>query len=75
MSIAAFIPVLGPIIDKLLDRIPDPNERAKEKAKLEAELLSAASAQQAQQVEINKIEAANPNVFVGRALSVYSGPS
>jgi hypothetical protein len=64
MSLTAFIPVLGPLIDKLVDRIPDPNERAKEKARIEADLLAAASAQQAQQAEINKIEAANSNVFV-----------
>lgn len=64
MSFTALIPVLGPLIEKLVDRIPDPNERAKEKAKIEADLLAAASAQQSQQVEINKIEAANPNVFV-----------
>lgn len=64
MSLAAFIPVLGPLIDKLVDRIPDPNERAKEKARLEADLLAAATAQQAQQAEINKVEAAHSSIFV-----------
>lgn len=64
MSLAAFIPILGPLIDKLVDRIPDPNERAREKLRIEAELLSAATAQQAQQTEINKIEAASASVFV-----------
>lgn len=64
MSLVSFIPMLGPLIDKLVDRIPDPNERAREKARIETELLAAANAQQAQQVEINKIEAANPNLFV-----------
>ncbi len=64
MSLAAFIPILGPLIDKLVERIPDPNERAKERVRLETSLLEAATAQQAQQAEINKIEAASPSVFV-----------
>lgn len=64
MSLAAFIPILGPLIDKLVDRIPDPNERAREKARLEADLLAAANSQQEQQAEINKVEAASQSVFV-----------
>lgn len=64
MSLVAFIPILGPLIDKLIDRIPDPNERAREKLRIEGELLAAASAQQTQQAEINKAEAASASVFV-----------
>src|SRR5688572_759743 len=64
MALAAFIPILGPLIDKLVDRIPDPAERQREKARIESEILAAATAQQAQQAEINKIEAASNSVFV-----------
>lgn len=64
MSIAAFIPILGPLIEKLVDRIPDPNERARERQTIEAAILAAAAAQQAQQAEINKVEAASNSVFV-----------
>lgn len=64
MSLLSLLPVLGPLIDKLVDRIPDPNERAKEKARLESDLLAAANAQEAQQAEINKIEAGSSSLFV-----------
>lgn len=66
MSLAAFIPILGPLIDKLVDRIPDPNERAREKQRIESELLAAATAQQSQQAEINKVEAASADPYTSR---------
>lgn len=53
-----------PLIDKLVDRIPDPAARERASLEMQAELLKAAVDEGTNQAEINKIEAANPNVFV-----------
>lgn len=58
--ITAFMPV----IDKLVDLIPDKNAREKEKAALTQQLIEIVSTESANQAEINKIEAANTNIFV-----------
>ena len=55
---------LTPIVNKVLDLIPDPNAKARAEAEMQAELLKYAAEQSAQQSEVNKAEAANPNVFV-----------
>ena len=55
---------LTPIVSKVLDLIPDPNAKARAEAEMQAELLKYAAEQSAQQSEVNKVEAANSNVFV-----------
>ena len=55
---------ITPIVNKVLDLIPDPNAKARAEAEMQAELLKYAAEQSAQQSEVNKAEAANPNVFV-----------
>lgn len=64
MPVAALIPLLGPLVEKLIDHIPDPLAREKAKAEAEATLLTLLNAQQQGQVEINKLEAQNADLFV-----------
>ena len=67
----ALLGLLTPLIDPLLKLIPNPAER--EKAKMEYELrikeqemefFKLLSQADQQQTDINKVEAANPNLFV-----------
>ena len=61
----ALLPTLVPALTEVLDRvIPDKAEAAKAKLEMEAKLLVAATAQAAQQTEINKIEAGHASIFV-----------
>jgi hypothetical protein len=61
----ALLPTLLPALTEVLDRvIPDQAAAAKAKLEMEARLLEAATAQAAQQTEINKIEAAHQSIFV-----------
>lgn len=61
----ALLPTLLPALTEVLDRvIPDQAAAAKAKLEMEARLLEAATAQAAQQTEINKIEAAHASIFV-----------
>lgn len=53
-----------PIIGRLLDLIPDKNARQRAELEMQAALMKYAAEQGAQQAEINKAEAANPNLFV-----------
>lgn len=64
MTIAALIPLLAPVLEQLVKHIPDPQAREKARSEAEATLLTLLGQQQQGQVEINKIEAANANVFV-----------
>ena len=64
MSIAAFIPILGPAVEKILDLIPDTNARARAEADYQRALLDAAQAESADNREINKVEAAHRSIFV-----------
>lgn len=64
MALAALLPLLTPLIEQLISHIPDPQAREKARGEAEATLLSLLGQQQQGQVEINKIEAANINVFV-----------
>jgi Holin of 3TMs, for gene-transfer release len=57
-------PVVGPLIDKVVGMIPDPEERQKQKLALEAQLQSAALQAEQSQLDINKVEAASPSLFV-----------
>ena len=61
----ALLPSLLPALTDVLDRvIPDQAAAAKAKLEMEAKLLEAATAQAAQQTEINKIEASHQSIFV-----------
>jgi len=61
----ALLPTLLPALTEVLDRvIPDQAAAAKAKLEMEARLLEAATAQAAQQTEINKIEAQHASIFV-----------
>jgi len=61
----ALLPKLLPALTEVLDRvIPDQAAAAKAKLEMEARLLEAATAQAAQQTEINKIEAGHTSIFV-----------
>ena len=61
----ALLPTLLPALTEVLDRvIPDQAAAAKAKLEMEAKLLEAATAQAAQQTEINKIEASHQSIFV-----------
>ena len=64
MSIAAIIPLVTPLVEQLVSLIPDPNAREKAKAEAQAQLTALITQQAQNQVEINKIEAANKNIFV-----------
>lgn len=64
MSAAVLIPLLAPLVEKLIAHIPDPLARERARAEAETTLLSLLGQQQTGQVEINKIEAANANLFV-----------
>lgn len=56
--------VAGPVINKLVGLIPDPQERERARAQAMKDMLDAALAQDAAQIEVNKIEAAHSSVFV-----------
>jgi hypothetical protein len=55
------MPALGTLIDRL---IPDKAEAEKARNQLEAQLVTAANEAAMAQVEVNKIEASHPSVFV-----------
>lgn len=57
-------PLLSPILGKVLDKIPDTNKREEARQQLARELMQAVSQADSQQVEINKLEAQNPKLFV-----------
>jgi hypothetical protein len=57
----AIVSALADVVDRF---IPNPAEAAKAKLEMEAKLLVAATAQAAQQTEINKIEAGHASIFV-----------
>ena len=64
MSIAAFIPLLGPAIQKILDLIPDPNAKARAEADFNRALLDMASQEGADNRATNAVEAQHQSVFV-----------
>jgi Holin of 3TMs, for gene-transfer release len=53
-----------PIINRVLDLIPDPAAKQKAQLEMQAKLLEIVTTESANQAEINKIEAANSNLFV-----------
>ena len=64
MSLAAFIPVIGPALERLLNLIPDPNERARAEAEFNRQVLAAVVDEGRDNRETNKVEAAHQSVFV-----------
>lgn len=58
---------ITPIVSKVLDLIPDPNAKARAEAEMQAKLMEYAAQQANAQAEINKAEAANPNLWVSGA--------
>jgi roadblock/LC7 domain-containing protein len=59
--IPALLPALGTLIDRL---IPDKAEAERARLDMEAALVNAANDAAMAQVEVNKIEAAHPSIFV-----------
>jgi hypothetical protein len=57
-------PLISPAINKVLNLIPDQVERERADKELALELMKAVQIADSQQMEINKIEAQNPNLFV-----------
>lgn len=57
MGLMSFIPIISTIIDKIF-----PDAEAANKAKLE--LINQVMESEKEQIEVNKVEAANPSVFV-----------
>lgn len=57
--------ILGDSVEKVIDRlVPDKNGRAEAKDELNRALVDAANAALLGQIEVNKVEASNPSVFV-----------
>lgn len=54
----------GGLIDKVLAFIPNPEEKAKAQAEMQRALLDAAVKAESEQRDIDKVEAANPSLFV-----------
>jgi len=61
MSFLSFLPLIGNLIDRI---IPDKNAAAKAKASLELLEQSGELQLMLEQVEVNKVEAAHPSIFV-----------
>jgi hypothetical protein len=59
--VTALLPALGTLIDRL---IPDRAAAERAKAEMEQQLVTAANQAALAQVEVNKIEAAHPSIFV-----------
>lgn len=64
MGIFDFLPVLGAAAQKLLDLIPDPGARAKAAEEYQKAVLDIAAKAEAEQREINRVEAASASLFV-----------
>lgn len=63
-AILAALPTLVPMLDRVLASvIPDPNERARVAQQAATEMVSTLSSSDAQQVQVNQIEAASPHAF------------
>lgn len=67
----ALIPLIGPALNKILDLIPDKSKREEARMKYEADIraseadiLKTLSAADTAQIEVNKAEASNLNLFV-----------
>lgn len=64
MAFLDFLPLIGGAVQKLLDLIPDPNQRARAEAEYQKALLDVAAREQAEQRDINRVEAASGSLFV-----------
>ncbi len=63
--------ILGPIVNKVLDFIPDPAKKAEAQLRLQQEInaneqaiMKAVLGADAAQIDVNKVEAGNPSLFV-----------
>lgn len=64
MGILELLPVVGAAAQKLLDLIPDPGARAKAAEEYQRAVLDLAAKAEAEQREINRVEAASNSLFV-----------
>lgn len=64
MGILEFLPLVGSAAQKLLDLIPDPGARAKAAEEYQRAVLEMAAKAEADQRDINKVEAASASLFV-----------
>lgn len=64
MGILDFLPVIGTAVQKLLDLIPDPGARARAAEEYQRTVLDIAARAEAEQREINRVEAGSASVFV-----------
>lgn len=64
MSLAAFLPIVGPAVEKLLSLIPDPAAKAKAEAEYQRAMLDAIISSDAEQRGINLVEAGHKAFFV-----------
>jgi len=64
MGVLDFLPVVGAAVQKLLDLIPDPNARARAAEEYQKTVLDIAARAEAEQREINRVEAASGSLFV-----------
>ena len=64
MGILDFLPLIGTAAQKLLDLIPDPGARAKAAEEYQRAVLEVAAKAEADQRDINKVEAASASLFV-----------
>lgn len=60
MSFLSVFDAVTPVVNKILDFIPDP----KQKLDAQMQIMSSLQAWDAQQIQVNAVEAANTNVFV-----------
>lgn len=58
------IPGVGPAIEKLLNLIPDPKARAEAAAQAEKDLLQAFQQEDANQADIDKVEASSTRLWI-----------
>lgn len=61
---SALEPLIGPILDKVFSFIPNPEERQKAKLDAMAQLQTATIQAAQSQLDIDKVEAASPSLFV-----------
>lgn len=60
MSFLSVFDAVTPVVNKILDFIPDP----KQKLDAQMQIMASLQAWDAQQIQINAVEAANANIFV-----------
>jgi len=64
LLVAAVAPLAGKLVDAIAGLFPDSKAKAEAEAKLTATLIEAGLAQEAQQSQVNAVEAAHRSIFV-----------